>query len=65
MKKVHGTVKPGQAAPASGQYQRISPRGIGPRGGKGAEITAVKVKSMPPGDKRGSTYLLVDPTKHR
>ena len=60
MKKVHGTIKPGQAAPASGQYQRI-----GPRGGKGAEITAVKGKSMPPGDKRGSTYLLVDPTKHR
>jgi hypothetical protein len=60
MKKVHGTVKPGQAAPASGQYQRI-----GPRGGKGVEITAVKGKPMPPGEKPGSTYLLVDPTKHR
>jgi hypothetical protein len=54
------TVKPGQPAPQSGQYQKI-----GPRGGAGAEVTAVKGKPMPPADKPGGTYRLVDPTKHK
>lgn len=53
-------VKPGQPAPQSGQYQKI-----GPRGAKGPEVTAVKGKPMPPTDKPGSTFRLVDPTKHK
>lgn len=52
--------KPGQKAPRSGQYQQI-----GPRGGKGAERTVTKNEPLPPTDKKGSTYTLVDPTKHK
>lgn len=52
-------LKPGQFTPTSGQYQQI-----GPRGGKGPEITAVQGKPLPPTDKPGSTYNLVDATKH-
>ena len=48
-------VKPGQVAPASGQYK--------PRGG-GSEITAVKGKRMPPGQP-GNDWVLVDKTKHK
>ena len=48
-------LKPGQAAPHSGQYQEI-----GPRGGKGIEKTIIKNKPMPPSSHPGSTYKLVD-----
>ena len=54
------TLKPGQPAPKSGQYQTI-----GPRGGKGDEITSTKGNPLPPTQKSGSTYVLVDPTKHK
>ena len=38
---------------------------IGPRGGKpGEEITGVKGKTLPPTPKAGSSYKLVDATKH-
>ncbi|KKN87177.1 hypothetical protein LCGC14_0262080 [marine sediment metagenome] len=55
------TYKPGQKAPRSGQY------GIeGPRGGKtGVERTVVKGEPLPPSEKTGQRYRLVDPTKHR
>ena len=53
-------LKPGTEAPASGQYQQI-----GPRGGKGREVTAVKGKPLPPTTVRGSTYTLVDPSKNK
>lgn len=53
-------LKPGQHAPASGQYQTI-----GPRGGKGAEVTSEKGNPLPPTPKAGSTYNLVDPTKNK
>ena len=53
-------IKPGVSAPRSGQYQQI-----GPRGGKGREITAVKDKPLPPTTQKGSTYNLVDPTKNK
>ncbi len=57
MKKIF---KPGETTPISGQYEKI-----GPRGGKtGEEITAVKGKPLPPPEKPGVTYKLVDPTKH-
>ena len=54
------TLKPGQIVKKSGQYERI-----GPRGGKtGEEITGVKGKPLPPTPKAGSSYKLVDATKH-
>ena len=55
------TLKPGQKAPASGQYGIV-----GPRGGKtGKEITAVKGEPMPPTQKPGQTYIMVDPTNNK
>lgn len=59
MAKTSG-LKPGTEAPASGQYQQV-----GPRGGKGREVTAVKGKPLPPTTVRGSTYTLVDPSKNK
>ncbi len=52
--------RPGNKTPVSGQYQTI-----GPRGGKGAEVTAVKGEPLPPAPQAGSTYKLVDATKHK
>jgi len=53
-------LKPGQTAPQSGQYQKI-----GPKGGKGDEVTVTKGEPMPPTDKPGTTFDLVDPTKNK
>lgn len=54
-------LKPGQKAPASGQYGVI-----GPRGGKtNHEVTAVKGKPMPPTQKLGQTYIMNDPTNNK
>lgn len=53
-------LKPGQKAPASGQYQEI-----GPRGGKKGEVTTVKGEPLPPSSSPGSTYKLVDPSKNK
>jgi hypothetical protein len=58
MSKTSG-LKPGQTAPRSGQYQQI-----GPRGGRGPEVTSVRGEPLPPTQTSGSTYRLVDPTKH-
>jgi len=52
--------RPGEAAPSSGQY-----REIGPRGGKGREVTSIKDKTLPPTTEKGRTYKLVDPTKNK
>ncbi len=52
--------KPGQTTPKSGQYQVI-----GPKGGKGTEITSTQGNPLPPTQKPHSTYVLVDPTKHK
>lgn len=55
------TYKPGQKAPRSGQYELE-----GPRGGKTkVERTVVKREPLPPSEKKGQRYRLVDPTKHR
>ncbi len=51
--------KPGQKAPASGQYQIV-----GPRGGNGPERTVVRGEPLPPTPSAGSKYRLVDRTKH-
>lgn len=53
-------LKPGQKAPRSGQYQKI-----GPRGGKGDEVTVVKGEPLPPAPAKGTTYTLVDPSKNK
>lgn len=53
-------LKPGQKAPASGQYIAV-----GPRGGKGNEVTSVKGEPLPPTNQRGSTYTLVDPSNNK
>lgn len=53
--------KPGQDAPASGQYEEI-----GPRGGKtGHEVTSNKGQPLPPtrGPRRG--YILVDRSRNK
>lgn len=52
--------KPGTEAPRSGQYQEV-----GPRGGRGREVTSVKGERLPPTTKPGSTYTLVDPSKNK
>lgn len=59
MSKNNG-LKPGQTAPASGQYQQV-----GPRGGKGPEVTVTKGEPLPPTPAKGTTYNLVDPTKNK
>jgi hypothetical protein len=51
----------GTAAPKSGQYGLVGPRG----GNTGLEITAVKGKPLPPTPKAGMGYELVDATKHK
>ncbi|OQZ07408.1 MAG: hypothetical protein B6D36_00065 [Planctomycetes bacterium UTPLA1] len=52
--------KPGSETPRSGQYQEV-----GPRGGKGREVTSVKGERLPPTTKAGSTYTLVDPSRNK
>jgi hypothetical protein len=54
-------IRPGQKTPRSGQYQIVGPRG----GQTGQEVTSVRDKPMPPTQKPGQRYVLVDPTKHR
>ncbi len=53
-------LKPGNTAPASGQYQQV-----GPRGGKEPEVTVSKGETMPPAPQKGTTYNLVDPSKNK
>lgn len=53
-------LKPGSTAPKSGQYQQV-----GPRGGKGNEVTSVKGEPLPPTPKKNMSYNLVDPTKNK
>ncbi len=53
-------LKPGEIARASGQYQAI-----GPKGGKGHEVTVVKGEPLPPTQRPGTTYKLVDRSKNK
>ncbi|MCA0268469.1 MAG: hypothetical protein LCH53_04510 [Bacteroidetes bacterium] len=55
------SLPPGTPTPRSGQYERVGPRG----GSTGEEITSVKGKPLPPTQKPGEGYKLVDPTKHK
>ena len=55
------TYKPGQTAPASGQYAIV-----GPRGGKSTvERTVVKGETLPPTPKAGQTYTMADRTNNK
>lgn len=55
------TLRPGQKASTSGQYEII-----GPKGGKtGQERTVTRGEPLPPTSKSGQRYILVDPTKHK
>lgn len=51
-------LKPGNAAPNSGQYLQVGPRG----GNTGHEVTAVQGKPLPPTQRPGQTYVLADGT---
>jgi hypothetical protein len=53
-------LKPGQQAPASGQYAIVGPRG----GDTGRERTVVQGESLPPTPQAGQRYQLVDPTRN-
>lgn len=54
-------LKPGTPAPKSGQYGVVGPRG----GDKGREVTSTQGNPLPPTQKPGEGYKLVDPTKHK
>lgn len=56
-----GGMRPGEKAPASGQY------GIVNRSGNktGVERTVTKGEPLPPSPKSGQTYVIVDRTKHK
>lgn len=49
-------LKPGTTAPISAQWK--------PAGG-GAEITVPKGKTLPPGPRKGISWVPVDPTKNK
>jgi transcriptional regulator with XRE-family HTH domain len=53
-------LRPGQIAPQSGQYQQI-----GPRGGRGKEVTVVRGEPLPPTPNKSMSYILIDPVKRK
>lgn len=53
-------LKPGNRAPASGQYEEVGPRG----GRTGHEVTSERVNALPPTQKPGNGYELVDRTRN-
>ena len=53
-------LKPGEKAPASGQYEQI-----GPRGGRGKEVTVVRGEPLPPTPRPHMTYKIVDRTRNK
>lgn len=53
--------KPGQTAPASGQYEIVGPRG-GDAGG--AERTVTRGEPLPPTPRPGQQFRLADPSKN-
>ena len=55
------TYKPGETAPASGQYEIVGPRG----GRTGEERTVVKNEPMPPTPEKGQKFIIVDRTKNK
>lgn len=55
------TFKPGEKAPASGQYELVGPRG----GRTGKERTVVKGEPLPPTEQSGQQFILVDRAKNK
>ena len=55
------TLKPGERASKSGQYEIVGPRG----GRTGDERTVTRKEPMPPTPEKGQRFILADPTKHR
>lgn len=53
--------RPGQIAPASGQYAIINAYGRD----TGYEVTVVRGEPFPPTSAPGYTFVLVDRTRHR
>lgn len=56
-----GTLKPGETAPKSGQYGERNTRGSK----TGREATVTRNEPLPPTEKKGYTWKLDDPTKHK
>jgi hypothetical protein len=54
------TFKPGEKAPASGQYGIVGPRG----GDTGKERTVVRGETLPPTPSAGQSYKINDRTKN-
>jgi hypothetical protein len=53
--------RPGQEAPASGQYEIVGPRG----GRSGTERTVSKGETLPPTPKPDQKYRIADRTKNK
>lgn len=60
MRLVKKTYKPGETAPASGQYGIVGPRG----GDTGAERTVVRGEPLPPTPQSGQRYVMNDPSRN-
>jgi len=54
-------LKPGEITPVSGLYERVGPRG----GATGYEVTSTEGHPLPPTEKSGQRYVLVDPARHK
>ncbi|MDQ3499752.1 MAG: YjzC family protein [Actinomycetota bacterium] len=54
------TYRPGEKAPASGQYEIVGPRG----GGTGKERTAIQGKPLPPTPQPRQQYRIADRTRN-
>jgi len=54
-------LKPGEKAPASGQYEEVGPRG----GRTGHEVTSERGNPLPPTSQPGNSFVLVDRTHNK
>jgi hypothetical protein len=54
------SLRPGQPAPRSGQYEVVGPRG----GRTGHEVTMPRDHTLPPTPEPGQGYVLVDPSRN-
>lgn len=52
--------KPGSEAPVSGIYEQVGPRG----GRTGEQAVSTEGNPLPPTDKPGQSWVLVQPAKH-
>jgi hypothetical protein len=52
---------PGTPTPRSGIYEQVGPRG----GRTGEQADSTRGKPLPPTEKPGNTWILVDPAKHK